>query len=245
VSEDKEKKKLEVAPKNLEEIKNYASVMQGAGSIVSGVATGNLFLAASGAISLFGGFLSPFMAKNRDKYFEELKNDLERLSSKVDGLTVEKILSNEKVLSTILQVYPVVIRTREEEKLSLMRNVVLNTALEINIEDDMRSMYIQFVSDLTPSHFKILKYFQNPMKWLTDHNISLGGISATGRRTFLEKAIPELKGKHDQFVMDLITRGLLLKGDWLNMAVSDFTSPMITEMGKELLRFVESPPQMN
>ena len=231
--------------KTIEEITNTATVAYGAGAIAGGIATANPFLVASGAVSFFGGFLAPFMAKNRDRYFDELKNDLERLISKVDGLTIESILTNDKVLSVILQVYPVVIRTMEEEKVTFMRNIVLNTALGINIEDDLRSMYIQFVADLTPSHFRILKYFQNPMKWLGDHNISLGGVTATGRRTFLEKAIPELKGRHDQFVADLITRGLLLKGDWLNVMVSDFTSPMLTDMGKELLRFVETPPKMN
>ncbi|HKU33102.1 MAG TPA: DUF4179 domain-containing protein [Candidatus Nitrosotalea sp.] len=244
--EDQENKKSKPeSTKKLDEIKNTASVAYGAGAIVGGVATANPFLVASGAIGLFGGFLAPFMAKNRDKYFEELRNDLDRLSSKVDGFTIENILSDDKVLSVILQVYPVVIRTMEEEKLAFMRNIVLNTALKINIEDDLRSMYIQFVADLTPSHFRILKYFQNPMKWLTEHNISLGGVTATGRRTFLEQAIPELKGRHDQFVADLITRGLLLKGDWLNVIVSDFTSPMLTDMGKELLRFIETPSQMN
>lgn len=225
----------------LDNIKNLATVMTGAAVATGGALTMNPFMVVSGVYSLFGGFLAPYMARNRDKYFESLRLDIERIIAKIAGLNFENILSDERVLSAILQVYPTVLRTHEEEKLTLLRNVVLNTALKTKIDDDLRTMYIQFVSDLTPSHIRILKFFQNPKEWINDNGINLGGISMTSRSTILEMCMPELVGRYDQFVIDMINRGLLPRGEWLHVVGSGFLTPMITPMGNEFLSFVESP----
>ncbi len=240
--DDKEKKKSEdVVPKKLEEVKNAASVMYGAGAITGGIATGNPFLVASGIVTLFGGYLAPFMVKRRDKYFDALKSDLDKLIVKVDGLSIDNILSDEKVLSAILQVYPVVIRTLEEEKQELLRNVVLNTALKINTEDDLRTLYIQLVDEFTPTHIRILKFLENPQGFVEKYNLDPEAVSSQSRHLSIPRLIPEIKDTYPMFLKGLEDKQLIMSHEQLIFPTKDNPNPNLTVYGLNFLRFI-SPP---
>lgn len=224
----------------LEKINNYAGVASGAGSAAAGIATSDPFLAIGGAVAFFSSFITPFMKRNGDKFLNDLKVDFENLEKQV-GLKITEALSNEKVLSAILEAYPTAIREYREEKMTLLRNAILNIALEIDLTNDLRSIYLRFIDELTPTHILILLYFKDPKDWLSKKKIPIGGITMTGAITFLEKAFPELGDYLDQFVRDLISRGLLPNGEWLRATTSSFLEPRTNKSGLDFLRFIESP----
>src|SRR5690348_7426520 len=109
------------------------------------------------------------------------------------------------------------------------------------IADDLRSMYFRFIDELTPTHIKILQYFKSPKEWLQKSNIRYDDVMSTGAITFLDKAFPELKSEGEQFIKELMARGLIPEGQWLHAMSSSFVEPHITENGLKFLIFIESP----
>lgn len=223
----------------LQKIKEFLSVSYGAGATVAGVATGNPFLAASGIISFFGGFISTFANRNQNKFFTLLKSDLEKLKSKIEGFDIDQVLSGDKVLSAILEIYPIVLRTYQEEKLQLLRNVILNITLT-NIDHDLQSVYLNFVDDLTPTHIKILKFLENPNEYMKQNHMELGILSAGNRSMAIPQVFPELKDTYVVYLNDLDTRQLIMKNEMLHTYITK-ESKNITVIGSQFLEFIESP----
>lgn len=224
----------------LEKISNYAGVMSGTASAVVGVATGDPMATMSGAVTFFSNFITPFMQKNRDKFFNDLKKDLEKLEKDFDR-KISNVLNNEKVLSAILEAYPIALKEYQEEKRELLRNAILNIAMDIDVKEDIRSIYLRYIDELSPSHIKILQYFRNPKEFLVKNNIDSESIYSISSRNLLGIFLPSMEEHLDQFVTDLISRGLLPRGEWVHAGTMDFMDPHITDRGHDFLKFVESP----
>lgn len=225
----------------LEKIKNVVTGITGAASIGGGITTANPLLIMTGAASLFGSLIGPLLSERREVWYQELKDAFEKLETKVNGFNFEESIIQDKVVDALIQATLIAIKTSETEKRELLRNAILNISQKINIDKDMQTTYLQLIDELTPTHIKILTYFENPEKILEEKGIGLEGVTMTGSTYFLEKAYPEIKGKYGQFLRDLGNRGLLPSGEWYNVSGSNFLTARSTLMGKEFLRLIRSP----
>lgn len=62
---------------------------------------------------------------------------------------------------TVLQATQIALRTHQEEKLEALRNAVVNSTSGQVLEDDVRAVFLNLVDTFTPTHLRILKYFQD------------------------------------------------------------------------------------
>lgn len=81
---------------------------------------------------------APLLGQRRDAWFEELRAQMNELSRKVDGLTIQALAHNEQFVSATLQAIPAVLRTNQQEKREALRNAVLNVAAGNAPEQDLQ-----------------------------------------------------------------------------------------------------------
>ena len=104
---------------------------------------------------------APLLGQRRDAWFEELRAQMNELSRKVDGLTIQALAHNEQFVSATLQAIPAVLRTNQQEKREALRNVVLNVAAGNAPEQDLQSIFLNLVDEFTATHLQALRLFEN------------------------------------------------------------------------------------
>jgi hypothetical protein len=122
-----------------------------------------------GAFPIVGSFLVEVFGLSRDSPYEKRKKKfmialatkLEQLAreSKVDVVSLK---NDDGFLDIVIQTYEIAIKNSQKEKLELLQNVVLNSALKIEIEHDEKLIFLEILAKITPSHYKILKIFYDP-----------------------------------------------------------------------------------
>ena len=218
----------------------------GAGHLAVRVALSTVPVIGGAAKELFNAVIAPPLAKRQAEWMESIAQRLTELEKQVEGFKIENLLDNENFISTVFFATTLNIRTHQEEKIRALENAVLNSALSINIEEDLQHIFLNFIDELTPTHLIVLKYFESPKAWLENKKITIPNYSFGGQDAILNIAFPEL-AKNQEFakriVDDLSERGLAQ--DWQSMHIGVSASSMIasriTTLGRQFLSFIKSP----
>lgn len=188
------------------------------------------------AAELFQSLVQPPLEKRRIAWMEEVGEKLQDLEQK--GLTIEKLQSDERFISTVMHASHVAMRTHQKEKLAALRNAIVNVARGQSPDEAVQHMFLDFVDSLSEIHIRILRLFQKPTP---PPNISMGGLSSV-----LEHNMPELCGRrdiYDQFWRDLHLRGLVnTNGLHTTMSGSGLAEKRTTALGDEFLKFITESP---
>jgi hypothetical protein len=112
------------------------------------------------AKELFNTVIAPPLQKRQWEWMETIANRLSELEKTFEGFKVENLLSNDNFISSVFYATSLAIRSHQKEKIEALQNAVINTALNIAIEEDLEHMFLNFIDELTPSHLKVLKYFE-------------------------------------------------------------------------------------
>lgn len=210
--------------------------------------------AATSLIPVLGGpmqvvfenlFSSP-LEKRRQAWLEQLCNVLSDIEKRVEGLTVERLASNEAFVTVAMQASQIAVRNHQEAKLEALRNAVLNAALPHPPHEDEQMIFLRLIDQLTPWHLRMLAVLANPAEWMNKHgltnpNWSMGGVSAV-----IEYCLSDLRGKRDvyeQIVRDLQADGLVSQGQFLNMTMSGtgMIESRTTARGQRFIDFITEP----
>ena len=130
-------------------------------------------------------------------------------------------------------------RTHKAEKLTALRNAILNVAKGQAPEETVQHLFLNFVDSFTELHLRILKAFQAPSPL---PNSSMGGL-----RDELEHNIPDLRGRKleelcGQLWKDLASRGLVVDDDGLATTMSVHgAKKRTTGLGDAFLKFIAEP----
>lgn len=108
------------------------------------------------AAELFDLVLAPPLSKRRDAWMESIARRLESVEAKVDSMRDDPAF-----VTTLLQATQIALRSHQEEKLEALRNAVVNSAMGAGPEDDLRAIFLNLIDAFTPTHLRILKFFQN------------------------------------------------------------------------------------
>lgn len=130
-----------------------------AGDVAHAIVKGGLSgipLGGGLAAELFGLVLAPPLTKRRDEWFESIAKRLKALET-----TLESLGENPAFVTTALQATLIALRTHQEEKLEALRNAVVNSAIGQAPGDDLRAVFLSFVDAFTPTHLRILRFFQD------------------------------------------------------------------------------------
>lgn len=199
-------------------------------------------LIGSAVAELFNMIISPPLEKRRNEWLINLSSELKELEEKVDCFTIEDLSDNDLFLSVVMQATQIALKNHQEEKLHALRNAIINTALNINIDEVKQLMFLNMINDLSVWHLKILHYFGNPNKRFDEKQITKPNLLSGSPSVALLVYYPELK-KDDEFlkiiVKDLYNNGLLsidsLGG---RMTESGIYAGKATKYGNDFIRYI-------
>jgi hypothetical protein len=191
---------------------------------------------------LFSYIFTPPWDDRRDAWIKSIEDDLRKLHSKVEGLSIEKLRENELFVSVVSQATRAALLTHEEQKLKALRNACVNAALPNSPDEDLQLIFINLLDSMTASHIQVLLFLDDPQGHLEAHGIGDLESSASfslipyietvlshaGRPSFYSLILEQLK-----------ERGLfdLHAGD----GVHKLYRSHITSLGQQLVQFIKSP----
>jgi hypothetical protein len=175
--------------------------------------------------------LAPAVARRRDEWFKELADALDEVERKVEGFKVGNLQHNEIFVSAVIQATRTALGTHQQEKLTALRNAVLNTALNKILDDDKQVVFWSLIEVLSGTHLVLLDLFNNR-----------GGFSHERRLALMQR-----RALTDPMIIELASRGLLNDPRPYVARGRDSEDSLIrqewtlTLLGKEFLSFIECP----
>ncbi|MEK5238061.1 hypothetical protein NST99_20415 [Paenibacillus sp. FSL L8-0470] len=198
-----------------------------------------------GASELFSLLIAPPLSKRRDAWLIRLAEGIDELRETISEFQIESLIDNEIFVTTVLQATQAALRNHHEEKLTALRNAVLNSAVGIDIDESIQLMFLNLVDSMTPWHLRVLLLFQNPEKWFEDNQRQAPQFSMGSPKGVLESAFNELNGKrsfYDILVKDLNTQGLLgIDSLHTMMTGSGAMAPRTTDFGNLFISYITPP----
>ncbi len=195
------------------------------------------------------------LIRRNSEWQKALVQGFEELYQKFNALP-EDFSRDDKFVTALLQATQVAMRTHQQEKLKVLRNVILNAALFPNLDENLNLMFLNYIDNFSPWHIKVLNFYRNPVEWAEKNGQESMSRHITEPSSLYEYVFPEFKQNPkylDQLVLDLVNRGLLEQEDegpppgtvvpkypgipplkWLS-------TPRITLFGKEFLAYIKDP----
>jgi hypothetical protein len=172
-------------------------------------------------------FTSP-LAQRRDDWLKDLEMRLRELENRVAGFHIEELGKNEQFVSVTLHAFQAALKTHQAEKLAALQNAVMNVAVSKAPSEDLQLIFLNLVDSFTPTHLKMLQFFQQP--------------EACTREEFRREG-----DLGDLVMRDLNDRGLINdtrpyaarnRDDHERLVTYQWD---VTNLGKQFLEFITSP----
>lgn len=141
--------------------RNYPKSKYSALNTIITAAISGVPLVGGPTSEIYSALVSAPLSKRREMWFTSLFEQLLELEEKVKGIDIEELAKNEVFISSLYSASGIAAKTHKVEKLEALKNCVINSALNINIEEDLQSIFFDFIDTMTPSHIKILKLIKN------------------------------------------------------------------------------------
>lgn len=189
--------------------------------------------------------LAPSVTRRRDDWFKELADVIEEVKEKIEGFNVEDLAQNEAFVSATIQATRIAAGTHKEEKRKILRNALLNVALQTGLDEDTQQIFLNTVDSFTVSHVRVLDVLWRGAGRMTAVLWDQNRIPMNARNygSALEVMVPELKGQGalaEYILIDLRNRGFTQ----LNSLSNNFPQgETITNMGIQFMRFVLHPDE--
>ena len=195
---------------------------------------------------LFAALIVPPLAKRRDEWLKSIAEGLNDLQSQIDGFTIESLVGNETFVTSVMHASQAAVRNHQKEKLEALRNAILNVASGRGPDEDLQLMFMSFIDTLTPSHLRILCFFQRPEAYV--QNTEIPGVRDIFEVILdvLERIFPELRGQRRfsyQIIKDLSSRSLMYTEPLLEFQSGWRLTKRTTDMGDRFIAFISSPLQ--
>jgi hypothetical protein len=114
--------------------------------------------AGGAAVEIFNAVITPPIEQRRHKWMASVGSALEQLQ-KANATIVETLQHSEQFQSVLLHASWAAVRNHQEEKLTALRNGVLNAARASNESEDLQLLFIRYVDELTPTHLVVMDFF--------------------------------------------------------------------------------------
>lgn len=187
------------------------------------------------AVELFQALIQPPLDRRRNDWMKQVGEMLQSLNK--DGLTLENLQHNEQFITAVMQASSAALRTHRIEKLTALRNALINIALGESPEETQQHILLSLIDEFSEMHLRLLLFADAPRP--------RSGITAGGLSHLLEENIPALRGQrdlYDQLWRDLYLRGLInAESLHVTMTGSGLSQGRTTQLGKSLLRLISEP----
>lgn len=215
-------------------------------------AIGTLSAAASFVMPLTGPVVQAILKKcvqaplevRRAAWFNMVGEGLRELQDRFKDFDPDRLAENEEFVSVVAETTRIAMATHRVEKLEALRNVVLNTAAGVQIDDVLRGAFLGYVDRFSALHLKVLKILENPGAIAAiaarAENMMSGGLS-----DILPLGVPEVVGMMPllERVLNDLKREDLLESAGLNttMSASGLLVKRTSQVGDTFLQFIASP----
>lgn len=168
-----------------------------------------------------------------------------------------EFIKDDEFIDVLIQSLQLVAKNSQDEKIEMIRNCVLNTALHIDIERDKKMMFLNTVNQITPHHLKVLEVITQPsdaIKQLLEMTVKSGETDP--QITLVDDFYKYLDLSLEDFTMlvnDLDTMGILTevrfpqegmvhskRGNNIDDLVT-YCTTRLTPYGRDFIRFINPP----
>ncbi len=194
---------------------------------------GMIPIAGAPIAELLGIIVSPPLEKRRREWMEEIGNRLHELERE-KKVNLETLRSDPKFIDTVIEATRIAIKTSIKEKLAVLRNIVVNTAVGGNPDESEALIFLALVDRFTILHIKVLKVLAS-----FDPNAAPGRTPSL--KNFILSALPELKSREDLLNVvyeDLKQSGLHDAPDIMTILMGASLGKKTTSFGDGFLRFI-------
>jgi hypothetical protein len=161
------------------------------------------------------------------------------------GVAIERLGDNDQFVDAAVAASLLAMRTSSSEKRQALRNALLNAALPNPPEETFQQMFLSFIDALTIWHIRLLGLFDDPPRFIQQHNVRFHDVTMGAMSHLVEEAFPELKGRRDLYDLiwkDLYSRGLAsTDGLHTTMTGDGIVARRTTKLGREFVAFIRDP----
>ncbi len=210
-------------------LKSALSVVPGAGGLLS---------------ILFENIFSSPIDKRKEEWITSLGTKIDELIENDEHITPKSLSENPTFISVALQASQQALRNHQEEKLTALRNAVLNTAIDITIDENKALLFTNIIDEITPLHMKLLAFYNDVEKYEKKLQGKTGANTAmqstmvhySANIDIWEESFPNLAASRDLIV--LIVQDLNRKGFIFHDNLASGKGSATTNFGKEFLAFI-------
>ncbi len=180
---------------------------------------------------------APPLERRKERWLNALAEVVASLQTRMDGMTPEQLLKDERFISAALQAGQISLRTHQQEKIDMLKAAVASSVTGDGGNDDQHAMFLRFVDELTPSHIRVLNFMRDPARFAIEIQRNTRSTMEAVRIVF-----PEFLGNRafvEQIFRDLEIRGLTTELDPLKEQMGSHPpEPKTTKFGVAFLEFV-------
>lgn len=197
------------------------------------------------AVELFSETVPQPISNRKKELFINIAEAIQELSEKVDGFSIENLHENEMFTTTVIRAYEIAIHNHQIEKLTALRNSIMNSAVGIDLDENLQLMFLDLIDSFTPLHINILLLFDDPEEWATENGKIWPSWGTAGLADVIEFAFPDLRCKEDLYrkIWKDICNERLIENVRLDttMTRNGLLASRTTELGMEFISFIKSP----
>lgn len=110
---------------------------------------------------LLTDLLPAALTRRRDEWLRELGHLVNDLASQ-RGVKVEDLANDSRFVSAVVNASRIALGTHLEEKVELLKRVLLRVALDPGRDDFLTARLLVLIDDLSPEHFLVLGFARDP-----------------------------------------------------------------------------------
>ncbi len=182
------------------------------------------------------------LEERREKWFTGLAEGLEELRQRVDDFDLETLADNDLFVDAVVTATRTVEHTHQADKISALRNAVLNSVAPDAPDADTQAIFLNLVDRFTPSHLRLLALWDDPPAWFASRGIAEPQAGIAGSRTqTVEAGLPEMKGRPDFYGLiasELGSAGMLTASLSGMVSGTSLMDRLTTDFGRQFVRFI-------
>jgi hypothetical protein len=199
----------------------------------------SVVLAATSAIPLAGSPLAVMIESLWiDPYRERVADFLVDVADRLENLhvRVDEIADRELLETIAMRAARAAALTHEAEKLRMLRNAVVNTALGVEPDQVWSLLLVDMVDELTEAHLVTLAFLND-----LPSSFRLRGLSDSRPGMTRDDYVAELLGTDDNELVKRLLRDLDQRELAFNVGSLQMPGHGTSDAGKRLLRFITDP----
>ncbi len=183
------------------------------------------------------------LRRRQEEWFAALARGFAELAASVEGLNPETLAKDEVFVSTVARATQLALATHGEAKREALRNVVLNTAAGVRLDEALLGSFLSYVERFSEGHLKLLALLADPMAdpayAVAAKKVYMGSVHGVVVESHPDLAQPA--AVLDRLYEDLQREDLLGGSFKAMMSASGVQSPQTTEYGRAFLDFIRTP----